>query len=98
MLKVAVIGVGSMGRNHARIYAEMENVDLVAVADNNFALAEDMADKYRVKAYSNCADLLSKEKPDLVSVVVPTALHEEVGAEVLESGAHALIEKPIAST
>lgn len=98
MIKAAVIGVGAMGRNHARVYAELDGVQLVGVADSNQDLAKDVGDKYRVKAYANYQDLLSAEHPDLVSVAVPTAMHEEVGVSVLQAGAHALIEKPIAST
>lgn len=87
-----------MGRNHARVYAELEGVELIAVADSNSDLASEVADKYRVKAYTNYQDLLLREKPDVVSIVVPTAFHEEVGSAVLKLGAHALVEKPIAST
>ena len=98
MLKAAVIGVGAMGRNHARVYAEYDKVELVGVADSNESLAEDVASKYHVKAYRNYQDLLAKERPEAVSVAVPTAMHEEVGSAVLQAGAHVLIEKPIAST
>jgi predicted dehydrogenase len=98
MLKAAVIGVGAMGRNHARVYAELDGVQLVGVADSNKDLANDAADKYRVKSYASYQDLLAAEKPEVVSVAVPTAMHEEVGTAVLQAGAHALIEKPIAST
>jgi UDP-N-acetylglucosamine 3-dehydrogenase len=98
VIKAAVIGVGAMGRNHARVYAELENVKLVGVADSNPILAKDVAAKHQVKSFANYQELLESEKPDLVSVVVPTSMHEEVGRAVLHAGAHALIEKPIAST
>lgn len=98
MIKAAVIGVGAMGRNHARVYAELEGVELVGVADSNEKLAEDVAGKYHVKAFQDFQELLEKEKPEVVTVAVPTAMHEEVGSAVLKSGAHLLIEKPIAST
>lgn len=98
MLKTAVIGVGAMGRNHARVYAEYDGVELVGVADSNESLAQDVASKYQVKAYKNYQDLLEKERPEAVSVAVPTAMHQEVGSAVLQAGAHVLIEKPIAST
>ena len=97
-IKAAVIGVGSMGRNHARLYAELPNVDFVAVSDTNEEIAQNIARKYRVQAYSNYEELLEKEKPDAVSVVVPTAMHKEVASKVMQGGAHVLIEKPIAST
>ena len=98
MLKAAVIGVGAMGRNHARVYAELDGVQLVGVADSNQDLANDAADKYRVKSYASYQDMLAAENPEVVSVAVPTAMHEEVGTAVLQAGAHILIEKPIAST
>ena len=53
MLRVAVIGVGAMGRNHARVYAEMPGVELVAVADSDQRLVNDVADKFRVRPYVN---------------------------------------------
>lgn len=98
MIKAAVIGVGAMGRNHARVYAELDNVELVGVADSNQELANDTAKKFQVNAYTDYRELLDKTKPEIVSVVVPTAMHEEVGTVVLQAGAHVLIEKPIAST
>lgn len=97
-VKVAVIGVGSMGRNHARLYAELPDAELVAVADEKAELANETAEKYGAKAYSDFVQLLEKEKPEAVSIAVPTARHEEVASVALRSGAHVLIEKPIAST
>ena len=97
-LKVAVIGVGSMGRNHARVFAEIEGVNFVAVADASLELANSVGDKYGVSAYGNYEELLETEKPQVVSVVVPTAMHEEVATAAMQSGADVLVEKPIAST
>lgn len=98
MLKVAVIGVGSMGSNHARLLAELPAAKLVAVADSNLSLAENIGQRYSCKAYADYREMLETEKPDAVSVVVPTAMHEEVASAVLQAGSHVLIEKPIAST
>jgi|FLYN01.1.fsa_nt_gi predicted dehydrogenase len=98
MLKAAVIGVGSMGRNHARVYREIENVELVAVADKNLQTAAKVGASYGVPHYTDFAALLDERKPDLVSLAVPTSLHLEVGAQLIERGIHLLIEKPIAST
>lgn len=98
MIKVAVIGVGAMGRNHARVYSELPGVQLVAVGDVNATIAAEVANRYRVKPYDDFQILLDNEKPDAVSVVVPTAFHEMVGEMALKSGAHVLIEKPITST
>ena len=97
-MKVAVIGVGTMGKHHVRVYSELPEVELVAVSDANQAQAQETASKFGIRAYTNHTEMLNKEKPDVVSVAVPTALHEQVGMDVLEAGAHVLIEKPIAAT
>ena len=97
-MKVAVIGVGSMGRNHARVYSELPEAELIAVADADATMAEATARKHGVRAYTDYCAMLDKEKPDAVSISVPTAMHEKVGMEVLDFGAHVLIEKPIAAT
>lgn len=98
LLKVAVIGVGSMGRNHARVYNDLDGTHLVAVADNDMQIASDVAADYGASAYTSYQDLLASESPDAVSIAVPTALHEQVALDALEAGSHVLIEKPIAST
>ncbi len=97
-MKVAVIGVGSMGRNHARVYSEIPEAELVAVADADGNLAEATAQKHGAHAYTDYRLMLEKERPEAVSIAVPTVLHEEVGMVALESGAHVLMEKPIAAT
>ena len=96
--RVAVIGVGSMGRNHARVYDELPEAELVAVSDSSPAVAQAVGDQYDVPAYTDYRELLDNEKPEAVTIAVPTALHEEVGLAALEAGAHVLIEKPIAAT
>ena len=98
MLKAAVIGVGSMGRNHARVYREIENVELVAVADTSATTAAKVGGSYAVPFYTDFEAMLDERKPDLVSLAVPTGLHVEVGAQLIERGIHVLVEKPIAST
>ncbi len=98
MTKVAVIGVGSMGLNHARIYAELPNVELVGVADNQHELAATCAKKYNTRAYADHQKLLDIEKPEAVSISVPTSQHEQIAADALKAGAHVLVEKPIAAS
>jgi len=98
MLKVAVIGVGSMGRNHARVYSELPEAELVAVADADGQVADRVASQFGVKAYADYRQMLEVECPQVVSIAVPTALHEEVATAALRAGAHVLVEKPIAAT
>jgi predicted dehydrogenase len=98
MLKAAVIGIGSMGKNHARIYSDLDNVELVAVADVNKDVVTALSKKYHVKGYSDYKEMLKNEKLDLVSVVVPTELHKQVALDAINRGIHVLLEKPIAKT
>ena len=97
-IKTAVIGVGSMGKNHARVYSELPEANLVAVSDANPATAEAIGKTFGAAAYSDYRELLEKEKPEAVNVAVPTALHEQVVTDVLNAGANVLVEKPIAAT
>lgn len=97
-LKAAVIGVGSMGRNHARVYDELPDVALVAVADPLPEPLQRTVTRHKVRGYANYREMLEKERPDMVTVAVPTHLHYEVAVTALEVGAHVLVEKPIAAT
>ena len=95
-LKTAVIGVGSMGVNHARVYWELAGSDLVGVSDMNGNLADTVARKYSTRAYTDFRAMLDEVKPDVVTVAVPTLYHREVALEVIDRGISLLIEKPIA--
>lgn len=97
-IKTAVIGVGSMGRNHARVYWEMAEAELVGVADASEAAANGIAVRYGTRAYTDYRQLLDEQKPEAVTLAVPTEDHLEVAREALQRGIHLLIEKPIAFT
>lgn len=90
-LSAGVIGVGSMGENHARIYDELRSVDLVGVCDVDPDQAERVADAFDTQARSR-SELL--DSADLVSVAVPTFAHTEVVTDCIDAGTHALVEKP----
>lgn len=96
-LNVAVIGIGAMGRSHARVYSGMDNVRLAAVCDANKEAAKIAAAEYKTKWYSSYKDMLKKEKLDAVSVCVPTKLHKEVAIGVIRNKVNVLVEKPIAA-
>lgn len=98
MIKVAVIGVGSMGQNHARVYFNSDAAHLMAVADPLKEQVEKVARHYNAKPYLHYQDLLGQEDIDAVSIAVPTSLHKEVALYALERGKHVLLEKPLAST
>ncbi len=98
MLRVGVIGVGAMGRNHARVYSELEEAELVAVADSNPDTALKAAHQYRTRAYTDYAEMLKREKLDAVSIVVPSREHLPVARAAAHAHVAMLVEKPIAGS
>lgn len=95
-LRVAVVGVGHLGKEHARILAGLPEVELVGVADVNHEQAQAIARRHNTHAYPDYWPLLNNV--DAASIVVPTTYHLAVGREFLKRGIPLLIEKPIALT
>lgn len=98
-LRVAAIGVGSLGRHHARNYAEMAaegRVDLVGVCDANAPTAASVAAAHHCPAFTDWHDVI--DKVDAISVATPTETHCDIACAFLEKGVHVLVEKPIALT
>lgn len=95
-LRVGVVGVGALGHNHARLYAELKETDLVGIYDVDRRRAADMAKEYGTKAFGSMEELAGEV--EAASVVVPTDLHRNVAGQLLEAGLHLLVEKPIAAT
>ncbi len=96
-VKVAVIGAGNMGRYHVRNYSDLEESELLAIADMN-PETKDLARQYGVRYYRDYKDMLDKEQPQAVTLAVPTPFHHLIGKDIISRGIHLLIEKPIAST
>jgi len=94
-VRVGVVGVGHLGKHHARLLQGLD-CELVGVADPNEAARSHATTTWNVPAFADHRDLLGKV--DAVSVVVPTKLHREVAAVFLEHGVDVLVEKPIART
>jgi predicted dehydrogenase len=94
-MSIGVIGAGTMGRNHVRIYSELKEVEDIYVFDVSNETVKGLKE-YDVSACDSEAELL--ERVDAVSVCVPTAYHLEVARRVIEHGIHCLIEKPITAT
>jgi len=93
-LKTAVIGVGHLGRHHARILAGLDGVELVAVVDTDIERAAQVAEAAGTRARADAAGLESEV--DAVSIAVPTESHLAVALPFLERGVATLIEKPLA--
>jgi predicted dehydrogenase len=97
-LRAAVIGLGAMGANHARVYTEIAGVELAAVADSVATRVELATRTSSVRGYTDCRRMLEDQQLDLVSVCVPTLAHLDVAAAVIARGVPLLVEKPLAAT
>ncbi|MBI3416459.1 MAG: Gfo/Idh/MocA family oxidoreductase [Verrucomicrobia bacterium] len=95
-LKVAVIGTGSLGKEHARIYAALAasgKVEFIGVFDANAEVARKIAEKHRVRAFMSVAEAAAVA--DALSIVTPTTTHFEIAKALLAHGKHLLVEKPM---
>lgn len=95
-LRVAVIGVGALGRHHARILSELDGVELIAVADSHSERGQEVAARHQTRWVADYGQLLDKDLVDAVSVAVPTFAHRTVAGAFLEQGIPVLVEKPLA--
>jgi predicted dehydrogenase len=95
-IRVAVIGVGDFGKNHARVYRQLEGVELVGVMDLDSERARQVAAEYGTAVVPSFEALIGRV--DAVSVAVPTREHSRVGTLLIEQGIDVLIEKPIAAS
>lgn len=93
-IRTAVIGVGHLGREHARVYAELDRSNLTAVCDIDESAGQRVAEKLGVKFVSDYRELFGRV--DAVSIATPTISHHQIGCACIEAGLHVLIEKPIA--
>ncbi len=93
MLKIGVIGTGSMGKNHARICSELEQVELVGIADTNRETAKKVAEKFDTKPFFDYKELL--QEVDAAIIATPTITHHDIAMDLLNRGKHVLVEKPI---
>jgi len=95
-VKVGVIGVGYLGRHHARIYSEIEEAELIAVVDIDKTKADALAKEYNCNAIYDYREII--DRVDALSIVTPTTTHYSIAYECLRAGKDLLIEKPITET
>jgi len=93
-LRVGVVGVGHIGKNHARLYAEFPAAEFTAIYDTDAARARQISEEFHVRIAKSLSDFA--EQVDAASIATPTNVHFEIGRDLLERGKHLLIEKPIA--
>ena len=95
-MKAAVIGVGHLGKHHARILASMPGVSLAGVVDVNHERAAKIASEYGTRAFASVAEI--PDTLDVVVIAVPTESHAAIALPLIESGVHTLVEKPLSQT
>jgi UDP-N-acetylglucosamine 3-dehydrogenase len=95
---VGVIGVGSWGKNHARIFSELDQSNLVAITDRDNERAKMFAKKFGTRYFSNVDELLHQEEIDAVTICTPTVTHADLALQAIEAGKHILVEKPMTDT
>ena len=94
-MKAVVIGVGHLGKHHARILASLPGVSLAGVVDINRERAAQVASQYNTRAFGTVDEI---GKLDLAVIAVPTRSHAAIALPLIESGVHTLVEKPVAQT
>jgi predicted dehydrogenase len=93
-IRVAVVGAGEFGRNHARVYRELEDAELVGIHDRDAGRAAAIAAEFQTQVITHLEDL--RGRVDAASVAVPTVAHAEVGCCLMAMGLDVLVEKPMA--
>jgi predicted dehydrogenase len=96
-IRVAVVGVGQFGRNHARVWCGLDGAELAGVLDSKAERAGEIASEFRTQVIRGLGDLQAAGV-DAVSLAVPTKEHARIGCELLDAGFDVLVEKPIASS
>ena len=95
-IRVAVVGAGDFGRNHARVYRELPDAELVGIVDPNRDRAAQIATEFSTRAFPDIESVAGQI--DAASVAVPTVEHARVGCRLLELGIDVLVEKPMAAS
>lgn len=97
-IRFAIVGCGRIAPKHAESIAALPEAELVAVCDILPEQAQNFADKYGAKPYTNYLEMLQRSDIDVVTIATPSGLHAEIGIAAAEAGKHVLVEKPMAMT
>ena len=96
MLKIGVVGVGHLGKHHARIFSQIENCKLIGVYDKIPERANEIANLYSVKSFTSYEEMLLEA--DAIDIAATTTYHYDIAKPALMKGCHVFLEKPITST
>jgi len=98
MLKVGIIGIGTMGRFHSQAYSKIEGVKIIGYVDPRLDAAQELAKQYNAKATANASELINDREVDIIDICTPTSFHKEYTIKAAKAGKHVFCEKPIART
>ncbi|MCU0850990.1 MAG: Gfo/Idh/MocA family oxidoreductase [Candidatus Thermoplasmatota archaeon] len=96
MLQIGVIGLGSMGKNHARVCSEINTIRLAGISDIDITTVNALSDRFHTKSYQNHKEML--QEIDAAIIATPTNTHYKIAMDLLDQGKHVLVEKPICET
>src|SRR5437588_1865794 len=94
-LRFGIVGCGVIGSMHAEAITSLPDAQLVAVCDSLPEKARKLADEYRATPYTDLQQMLHRERLDVVNICTPSGLHGEQASQVMRSGRHVIVEKPI---
>ena len=94
-IRAGVVGVGDMGKNHVRIYNELEDVELACICDKDDTKARKISRIYKVPYFTDLEEMIRSTSIDLASIAVPTAHHYEVATSLMAEGTGIIVEKPV---
>ena len=92
---VGILGLGNMGRHHARIYHELPSANLLGIYDPNQEKCQELAAQYNCKSYISTDELLKNNHIEAINIITPTNTHHEIALKTLKANKHTFIEKPI---
>ncbi|MGB9729123.1 MAG: Gfo/Idh/MocA family protein [Thermoprotei archaeon] len=95
IIKVGVIGSGFWGKNHIRVLKEINDAELVFVADIDVNKAEEISKRFNIEFFRDYKEALNKHDVDAVTICTPTSTHYEIAVDVIKRGINVLIEKPV---
>jgi predicted dehydrogenase len=96
-IRVGLVGIGNMGKNHLRVLSMMKGVSLEGACDANAAM-KPLAERYGARFFTSLDEMLEQKELDAVDLVVPTVLHEPLALKCIKKGKHVFVEKPISDT
>ncbi len=97
-INAAVIGCGSWGRNHARVYRSLPGAKLVAISDAHEPTAREIGELYHVPYYTDPKIIFHDPNIQVVDICTPTITHHDLALQAIENGKHVLVEKPMTNT